>query len=114
MYIPFSMHSKAIPRSMASTRASGSIALSNGCTLAFTAIAAARPTQRRHGKCVNTQTTKGSTSVPGLLRGYATGQRGSFGLKRGWFKELDKSIKSASHALYPTRVEAWIDLRNFL
>ena len=30
-------------------------------------------------------------------------------LKRGWFKELDKSIKSASHALYPSRVEAWID-----
>ena len=34
---------------------------------------------------------------------------GAFGLKRCWFKELDKSIKSASHALYPSRVEAWID-----
>ena len=31
------------------------------------------------------------------------------GVQRGWFKELDKSIKSASHALYPSRVEAWID-----
>ena len=39
MYIPFSRHSKAIPRSMASTRASECIALSNGCTLAFTALA---------------------------------------------------------------------------
>ena len=35
--------------------------------------------------------------------------QGQRGVMRGWFAELDKSIKSASHALYPSRVEAWID-----
>ena len=34
--------------------------------------------------------------------------QGQRGVMRGWFAELDKSIKSASHALYPSRVEAWI------
>ena len=41
MYIPFSRHSKAIPRSMASTRASVCMPpVPPDCTLAFTAIAA--------------------------------------------------------------------------
>ena len=60
------------------------------------------------GKCVNTQTTKGSTSVR-IAQRIRHRAAVSFGLKRDWFKELDKSIKSASHALYPSRVEAWID-----